>query len=96
MTYYSGTSDKHYKTECELDRCFSSKKPREISCFEDFNLARGFAYKRAKQINSIGIVIEITKESDFEIIYDGYPILIGKLKPKNHKIHILEDINFTN
>ena len=27
--------------------------------------------------------------------YPGYPILIGKLTSENHKIHLLEDIDFT-
>lgn len=95
MVYYSGSSKRYYDLACLIESKIPDSSLEQIHCFENFNLARAFAYKKAKQDNSVGVVIEITKESDFGITYDGYPILIGKLTPKNHKIHLLEDIDFT-
>ena len=96
MTYYSGTSKKKYDLNSRINNLFPSAKPIEIHCFKKYNFAKQFAYKRAKQDISIGVVIEITKEKNFKRSpFPCYPILIGKLTPKNHKVHLLEDIDFT-
>ena len=96
MTYYSGTSKESYDLYSQVNTLSPHVKPMNIHCFDDFILAKAFAYKRAKQDKSIGVIIEITNEENFEKSpYPCYPILIGKLTPKNHTTHLLEDTNFT-
>ncbi|MBW2997052.1 hypothetical protein KY349_01785 [Candidatus Woesearchaeota archaeon] len=91
MTYYSGTSLKMYVLQKDILQRQLDHRMR-INCYNDFELAKDFAQKRAQQDTSVPVVIEITREKDFEVIYGGITVLVGRITEDNHELHVLEAI----
>jgi len=97
--FFSGTSLKTYETQQKLlemnkDKYKGREKEKQITMFtNNLDTAVTFAFKRARQDNSIGIIMEITKPDEFYIEKGsaGY-IVKGILNKTNHKIYIKEDL----
>ena len=83
---FSGTSLWNYERVVNLNKSFFT---------DDITIALGFAIKRARQDNSIGIIIEIINIKDFEVEKETrYTYRVsGKLLKENHKIYMRNDLN---